>query len=288
MPNRNFRQLLEAKWDEDKFVCIGLDSAVTKLPRATAANTAAIPDQVIFNQGIIDATKDLVLAYKPNWAFYLAQGSKGIESLIATINYIHMVAPSVPVIVDAKVADIGNTNEGYVEFIFGILGADAVTVHNYLGAEAMKPFLDCADKGIIVLCRTSNSGADEFQGSKVPYVSHGATWQEPLYQRVAFNVARSWNGNNNCALVVGATYPEELREVRAIVGDLPILIPGVGAQGGDLETAVKMGVDAHGRGMIINNSRGIIFASNGPDFAEVARAKTQEMHEQIVAARATV
>jgi len=278
MNDRNFRQLLEAQWSRGNFVCVGLDSEFGKIPESarrsgnecdvSVANTI-----VAFNRAIVEATKDLVCAYKPNAAFYEAHGVEGIGALQRTIADIHAIAPDVPVILDAKRADIGNTNAGYVDAAFGFLQADAITVHPYLGAEALQPFLARAEKGVIVLCRTSNPGAGEFQDLSV----NG----EPLYRFVARRVASEWNKNGNCSLVVGATYPDELREVRGLVGDMPILIPGIGAQGGDVEKTVSAGKDSRGYGMIINSSRGIIFASKGADFAEVARRETEKLRDFI-------
>jgi orotidine-5'-phosphate decarboxylase len=273
-----FMEMLQAKWDEGKFVCVGLDSSESKLPDPMHLDMSlkTRTTQYAFNRAIIDATKDLVCAYKPNLAFY--RGADGKLSLGQTISYIKDVAPDVPVILDAKQADIGNTNDGYVEEDFDWYQADAVTVHPYLGMEAMRPFLDRADRGIIVLCRTSNDGAGEFQD-----LSTGAT-QAPLFMRVAEAVSNRWNYNGNCAVVVGATYPNELKEVRKVVGDMPILIPGIGAQGGDLAATVQAGRNSNNQGMIINNSRGIIFASSEADFAEVARTVTINMHNAINAA----
>lgn len=232
-----FRQKLDAiVLKNNSLLCVGLDSDRDKVPQAT------------FNKAIIDATHDLVCAFKPNTAFYESRGLPGIEALKLTCDYLREAYPEIPIIIDAKRADIGNTNEGYVKFIFDYLGADAVTLHPYLGGEALKPFLDRKEKGSIILCRTSNSGAGEFQDS--------------LYQQVAQHVAKKWNYNNNCGLVVGATYPTELAIVRRIVGDMPLLIPGIGAQGGDVEKTVKAGVDSTGKNAIINSSRGIIFAEN--------------------------
>ncbi|MEI6627321.1 MAG: orotidine-5'-phosphate decarboxylase [bacterium] len=275
MANRNFRDLLESQWSKGNFVCVGLDTEFDSIPERVRY---ASPQNAMctFNREIVDATKDLVCAYKPNTAFYEAHGSEGISILRETIEYIHQVAPDVPVILDAKRADIGNTNKGYARFAFDLLGADAITVHPYLGAEAMKPFLDRKEKGVIVLCRTSNPGAGEFQDLRID--------GEPLcrvYRVVAHNVATKWNANGNCAVVVGATYPEELGEVRAIVGDMPILIPGIGAQGGDVEKTVRAGQDSRGQGMIINSSRGIIFASKLGDFDEAARRETIKLRDSI-------
>ncbi len=275
--SRDFRQLLEAQWEQGKFLCVGLDSDYEKIPQAARP---ARPGQVgvgetivAFNRAIVDATKDLVCAYKPNSAFYEAHGDEGWKALRATIQYIHDQAPEVPVILDAKRADIGNTNNGYVESAFDHLHADAITVAPYQGGEALAPFLDRKEKGVIVWCRTSNPGASEFQDLNVG--------REPLYMVVARHVAEKWNKNGNCGLVVGATYPEELAAIRKEVGDMPILIPGVGAQNGDLEKTVAAAKDSRGRGMIISVSRAVIFASSGDDFAKAAREKVTALHDAI-------
>jgi len=264
---RNFNELLGKKWDEGKFLCVGLDSELGKIPES-ARKGGTTETILAFNKAIIDATHDLVCAFKPNSAFYEAHGEEGWQALRETILYIRSVSPEVPVILDAKRADIGNTNNGYVTAFFDDLKCDAVTVHPYLGAEAIQPFLDRKDKGVIVLCRTSNPGAKEFQDLEMS--------GEPLYKVVAKHVKEKWNTNGNCGLVVGATYPNELREVRAVVGDIPFLMPGIGAQGGDLEASAKAGKDSRGKGMIINASRAVIFASASADFAGAARTKVQE------------
>lgn len=295
---RCFRDLLEAKWVEKKFVCVGLDTDVTKLPTGLkSANNSQASRIAAFNREIIEATKDIALAYKPNIAFYEALGEQGWKALGWTVRWIHDLASDVSVILDAKRADIGNTNNGYVEMAFNELGVDAITVHPYLGGpDALKPFLAREDKGIIVLCRTSNAGAREFQDMEVNvkagdfneiYQGQSADKEHfsmsstmPLWKYVAHRVHGVWNRiSHNCGVVVGATYPQELNEVREIVGDMPILIPGIGAQGGDIEKTVKA---AGGRNMIINSSRSIIFASSGPDFAEAARHEAQKLHDQIL------
>jgi orotidine-5'-phosphate decarboxylase len=271
---RNFMEMIKDGWDEGKFVCIGLDSEYAKIPDCVKEESSSIPRAIFaFNREIVEATKHLVCAYKPNSAFYEAYGEGGISALQQTIAYIKDHVPSIPVILDAKRADIGNTNKGYVDGAFRFMKADAITVHPYLGGEALEPFLSQKDKGIIVLCRTSNPNAGEFQD----LVVNG----EPLYRFVARRVSTVWNKNGNCAVVVGATYSDELLEVRRIVGDMPILIPGIGAQGGDVEKTVAAGKDSQSKGMIINSSRAIIFASNGKDFAQVAREKTRELNELI-------
>ncbi|MBI4138894.1 orotidine-5'-phosphate decarboxylase [Candidatus Uhrbacteria bacterium] len=294
--------MLEAQWAKGNFVCVGLDSEFMKLPDAIGKENPL--DAILaFNVAIVDATRDLACVYKPNIAFYEAYGDLGAKALRNTVSHINKIAPGVPIILDAKRGDIGSTNHGYARSAFGeVWGfhADAITVSPYLGGEALKPFLDNKEKGIIVLCRTSNPGAGEFQDLSVeptyedamkwglamesPNRDPDACWVSnklPLYQHVAYRVSREWNANRNCALVVGATYPEELEDVRKIVGGMPILIPGIGAQGGDLEATVAAGKDSRGRGMIINSSRGIIFASNGPDFADAARRETIKLRDAI-------
>ena len=233
----------------NSLVCVGLDTDISKINES----------QFSFNKTVIEATADLVCSYKLNTAFYEAIGHEGINALKDTCDYLRQKYPEIPIIIDAKRADIGNTNKGYVQFVFTYLGADAVTVHPYLGEEAIRPFLDCKDKGIIILCRTSNKGAGEFQDLSVD--------GRPLYKIVAENIANKWNINKNCLLVVGATYPNELKEVRKIVGDMTLLVPGIGAQGGDLEATLKAGLNSKKQGLIINSSRGIIFAKNPRDEA---------------------
>jgi orotidine-5'-phosphate decarboxylase len=266
---------LERCWKQNNFVCVGLDSAYEQLPAKVKSGHPIEKALFVFNRDIIDATHDLVCAYKPNAAFYEAQGTEGFQALIRTVRYIRETYPHIPVILDAKRADIGTTNLGYVRAAFDILGADAITVHPYLGKEALAPFLARKDKGIIVLARTSNPGAGEFQDLPV------GDLQEPLYQVVARHVAQNWNTNGNCALVVGATYPADLKKVRAIIGDMPILIPGIGVQGGEIAATVAAGKDSRGWGMIINSSRSIIFASKEDDFAQAARRATEELRVEI-------
>ncbi len=260
----------------NSLVCVGLDSNVAKLP----AHLSGTDRMFEFNKAIIDATKDLVCVYKPNSAFYEAEGPAGIQQLKKTVDYIHETT-DIPVILDAKRADIGSTNEGYVKFIFNYLGVDAVTVQPYMGSEALGPFLAQKDRGIIVLCRTSNAGAAEIQDLE----SGG----KKVWQIVAEKVRDEWNTNGNCQLVVGATYPEEMAEIRKLVGDdMWFLVPGAGSQGGDVEATVKAGVNSKGEGIMVNSSRDIIFASSGEDFAEAARAKTMELRNEINKARKAV
>lgn len=244
--NNSFLNKLKTKWNEGKFICVGLDSSDFSLL-----------------QKVVDQTYDYIAAYKINSAFFEAEGVSGWESLKKIIQYIQTKSADIPIILDAKKGDIGNTNEAYVKAIFDELRVDGVTVNPYLGQESLKPFLEKTDKGIFVLVKTSNPGSGEFQDLD--------TGGEPLYQVVAEHVKR-WNTSGNLAVVVGATYPKDLEEVRKIVGDMPILIPGIGAQGGDLEETVKAG----GREIIINSSRAIL---NAPDPGEAVVKLNQEIRK---------
>ena len=280
MTERNFRSLLERQWDKGNFLCVGLDGDIEKIPES--ARKDGIAETLVgFHRTVIDATRDLVCAYKPNSAFYERYGAEGIRALEETIAYAHEVSPDVPIILDAKRADLENTNKGYVEGIFDHLKADAVTVHPYIGSEGLAPFLERKDKGIVVLCRTSNPGAGEFQDLLVDGTSTKLGTNEPLYMKVARNVGERWNTNGNCMIVVGATYPDELKQIRAVVPDLPILIPGIGAQGGDLEKSVRAGRDARGRGFILSTSRAVIYASGAADYQNAIRARAQEYDRAI-------
>ena len=276
-----FYEKLTGMWRENRFVCVGLDVDYRKIPEVVKAKAKEswLDAVVLFNQRIVDATLESksVCAFKPNSAFY-EYGEAGMIALERTTEYIRLVAPEVPVILDAKRGDIGNSNYGYAGMAFGWMKADALTISPYLGKEANAPFLDQAEKGIIVLVKTSNDGSGEFQDLEL---ASG----EKLYMQVARNVASEWNYNSNVAVVVGATYPEELAAVRGAVGDIPILIPGVGAQGGDLASAVRAGISSTGRGIIVNSSRGIIYASSGEDYAEAAAREAWHMNNVINAVR---
>lgn len=269
---RDFNSLLASNWRHRKFLCVGLDPDLAKIPEA-ARRGSARETLAAFNAAIMDATKDVACAYKLNSAFYEAHGEDGQAALADTIRYVRQRAPEAVVILDAKRADIGNTNKGYLAAAFELLGADAITLHPYLGSEALRLFLERKDKGLFILCRTSNPGAGEFQDLLVD--------GEPLYVRVARTVAQKWNGNGNCGLVVGATYPDEIRNVRAVAPALPLLIPGTGAQGGDLKRSVAAALSSDGAGFLISVSRALLFASNGPDFAEAAGAMAREFDETI-------
>ncbi len=235
----------------NSLVCVGLDADVKKLPARFRSDEHP---QFAFNKAIIDATHPFVCAYKPNMAFYEARGTAGLADLKMTMEYLVERYSDIFTICDAKRADIGSTNQGSVEAIFDWLGFDAVTVNPYLGQEALMPFLNRTDKISIVLCRTSNPGAREFQDM----LADG----QPLWKHVASRVVQSWNVHDNCMLVVGATYPAEMAEIRRIAGTMTFLVPGIGQQGGDVEAAVRAGLNADGKGMIVNSSRAIIFAAD--------------------------
>jgi orotidine-5'-phosphate decarboxylase len=247
-----FYEKIEAIQEKhNSLVCVGLDSDVRKLPQKFVNQEYP---QFAFNKWIIDQTWDVVSAYKPNVAFYEARGVQGWIELQMTMDYLTQHHSEIVTIADAKRADIGSTNEGYAAAIFDEIGFDSITLHPYLGKEALEPFLSRDDKGCIILCRTSNPGAGELQDLLVD--------GRPLWEIVAEKVSTQWNKKNNCALVVGATYPEEMKRVRAVVGDMPFLVPGIGVQGGDVEAVVRAGKNSNGGGMIINSARGIIFAAN--------------------------
>jgi len=268
-----FIEQLRCAWERsDSLACVGLDPEIERFPRHIAAEPSPIFQ---FNRAIIDATADLVCAYKPQFAHYAAYEAE--DQLERTIEYIHKTHPGVPVILDAKRGDVGNTAERYAIEAFERYGADAVTVNPYLGGDALEPFLRRADKGVAILCRTSNPGARDLQDLLI-----GA---RKLYQVVAELTAQRWNSRGNCLLVVGATYPRDLAEVRALVGDVPLLVPGVGAQRGEVSQVVQNGQTAHGTGLIISSSRSILYASAGEDFAGAARAATQQLRGEINSSR---
>ena len=268
-----FISKLQATWrDNDSLVCVGLDPDPAKMPAHLAQHADSVFE---FCREIVDATADQVCAFKPQFAHFAAIGATG--ALLKTIAHIRAHHPKIPVILDAKRGDIGSTAEMYAREAFDHYHADALTVNPYLGGDTLKPFTDRADRGVIVLCRTSNPGSGDLQG----LVSGGT----PLCEIVADLAAREWNENGNVLLVVGATYPEDLGTIRRIVGDMPLLVPGVGAQGGDVEAVVKMGMDSEGFGLIISSSREIIYAGGGADYAQQSRAAAIKLREAINRAR---
>lgn len=295
----SFNELLLQQHDDDKEVCLGLDSDAgvdggkSKIPEAVRGDSVG-EILLSFNKAIVQATYDVVCCYKPNIAFYEAWGAEGMLALKKTSDFIREIAPGVPIVGDEKRGDIGNTNLGYVLAAFNYFGFDAITVPPYMGRKSLDPFLRMRNKGVLVLCRTSNEGADEFQGlyalpfdpADIPTDVSIEAWlrkiieeRKRLYQHVASNVANNWNEYGNCGLVVGATCPEELEDVCEVVGsEMTLLIPGIGKQGGDLERAVRAG---NGMKKVFNSSREILYASGGADFAEVARQKVIDLQWQI-------
>ncbi len=248
-------------------LCVGLDPDPAKLPTSVTGADAIFR----FCAEIVDATADLVCAFKPQIAYFSAIGAeKQLEKLCEHIRSHH---PNVVLILDAKRGDIGSTAERYAEEAFVRYGADAVTVNPYLGSDSLEPFFAHPGKGVIVLCRTSNPGSADFQSLE--------TVDGPVFTHVARRAVSDWSRLGDVALVVGATYPEELAVVRTIVGDMPLLVPGIGAQGGDVESTVRSGQDSTGYGMMINSSRSIIYASPGDDYASAARRAAIDLRDQI-------
>jgi orotidine-5'-phosphate decarboxylase len=265
----NFVEQLKAAWSRnDSLVCVGLDPELERFP-AQLANQASPIFQ--FNRAIIDATADLVCAYKPQFAHYAAYEAE--DQLERTIEYIHQHHPGIPVILDAKRGDVGNTAERYAIEAFERYGADAVTVNPYLGTDSLEPFLSYAERGVIVLCRTSNPGAQDLQDLE--------TGGRKLYEVIAELAATRWNSRGNCALVVGATYPRELAQVRTLTGDMPFLVPGVGAQSADVQAVVTTGQTLNGDGLMVSSSRGILYAASDETWVEAARAATRKLRDRI-------
>ncbi len=261
-------KLATAQQTNNSWLCVGLDPVRERLPQAVATSDDPLLD---FGRAVVKATADLVCAYKPNLGFWLAEGPAGLQALQTLVAEI---PPHLPVILDAKFNDIGNTAAAYARAAFEALGVDGVTANPYLGVDALRPFLAQEKHGIFLLARTSNPSAPDLQDKSVD--------GHPLYETVA-QLATQWNVENPgaCGLVVGATYPGELARLREIAPSLPFLIPGIGAQGGDLEAAVTHGPTTDGLGPVINSSRGILYASSGPDFAEAARAAALTLRDRI-------
>jgi len=270
-----FIDKLSAAWNtHDSLLCVGLDPDISKFPAQWKGKPEAI---VEFCKGIIDATADVACSFKPQIAYFAAlRAEDQLEEICA---YIRAKYPAIPVVLDAKRGDIGATAEQYAREAFERYGADAVTVSPYMGFDSVAPYLEWKDRGAIVLCRTSNAGGSDLQFLKVDGV--------PLYQHVARLVADKWNTNGQCGLVVGATFPEELAQVRNIIGDMPLLVPGVGAQGGDVAATVKAGKTAAGGGMMINSSRAILYAQaqGEENYAAAARRVALETRDAINAFR---
>jgi orotidine-5'-phosphate decarboxylase len=276
-PSSNtFTQQLQSAWaSQGSMLCVGFDPDPKRLPPALQGKPEGIFE---FCREIADATADLVCSFKPQFAYFASQRAEAqLEKLIKHLKDRY---PHIPVILDSKRGDIGSTADHYALEAFERYGADAVTVNPYMGFDTIEPYLKHPGKGVIVLCRTSNPGGSDLQ------FLHVGPKGEPLYLHIAQLAARQWNSSGQIGLVVGATFPEEIAKVRAIVGNMPLLIPGIGAQGGDIEATVKAGsiADAPGTGMIINSSRAILYASSGNDFAQAARLVAQSTRDALRAA----
>jgi len=267
--NMTFTQTLAAAWQKNNsLLCVGLDPDPAKFPTHLQGRDDAILE---FCTSIVDATADLVCCFKPQIAYFAARRAE--DQLEALIAHIHTRHPGIPVILDAKRGDIGSTAEQYAVEAFERFQADAVTINPYMGKDSVDPYLAWPEKGVILLCRTSNPG-----GSDLQFLDVGG---EKLYERVARLVAEEWNSTGQCALVVGATFPAEIARVREIVGDLPLLVPGIGAQGGDIAATVSAGKTAAGSGLMINSSRAILYAGKDEGFTEAARQAARETRDAI-------
>lgn len=272
----NFIRKLKIAWvKNNSLVCVGLDPDLSRFPEHLKNTSDSIFQ---FNKMIIDSTHDLVCAYKPQIAYFSAASAE--KQLERTIDYIKSNYADIPVILDAKRNDIGSTAEMYAKEAFIRYNADAVTINPYLGLDSVEPFLKYKDRGIILLCRTSNSGANDIQDLDVG--------GKPLYQHVATIISEKWNTNQNCLLVVGATWPSQMSKIRNIVGDMPLLVPGAGTQGGDIEQIITAGQTSDGTGLIISSSRAILYASSGKDFADAARKETENLKNTINKYRTSV
>ena len=250
----------------NSLVCVGLDVDLYKIPKFILEKDDPL---VYFSKAIIDATIDYAAAYKINTAFFEAYGATGWEAMAKIVNYL---PDDVIKIADAKRGDIGNTSKMYAKAFFEKLNFDSLTINPYLGNDSVAPFIEDEKKGVFILCHTTNKGAEDFQK-----FNNG---NQNLYELVAEKV-QHWNTLNNCGLVVGATYPNELKHIRSLAPNLPFLVPGLGAQGGDFDLAIKYATDKNGKGAIFNSSRGIIYASHDKDFAEIAKIKAMQMRDDI-------
>ncbi len=259
-------KLLSVVESQNSLLCVGLDTDIERIPDHIKSE----PDPVLaFNREIIEATAKYATAFKLNTAFYEARGIEGWQTLQETLD---AIPPYCLTIADAKRGDIGNTSRMYAKSLFEVLGADAITVNPYMGHDSVRPFLEDPEKGVFILCVTSNPGSQDFQR-----ISDG---QSPLYKKIALTV-QEWNDKNNCGLVVGATQPQELAEVRSWVPEMPFLIPGIGAQGGDIEQAVRNGTDHRGSNALFNSSRAILYASSGPEFASAAASVASKTRDEL-------
>jgi orotidine-5'-phosphate decarboxylase len=277
----SYSDKLRAAWSaQDSMLCVGLDPDVKRYP----AHLANDPDRAYtFCKAIVDATAPYACAFKPQIAYFASQGAEAQLECLCT--YIRNAYPAHVLVLDSKRGDIGDTAKQYALEAFDRYHADAVTVNPYMGFDTITPYLAHAGKGVIVLCRTSNAGGSDFQSLSVG--KHAGN-DELLYERIARLAATQWNASGQLSLVVGATFPAELAKVRAIVGDMPLLVPGVGAQGGDVQATVTAGSDGAGYGMMINSSRAILYASSGTDFAQVAAGVAQQTRDAIRSAKQAV
>lgn len=269
----HFMTALGAAWQQrNSLLCVGLDPDPAKFP----AHLQGRPDAILaFCSAIVDATADLVCCFKPQIAYFAAHRAE--DQLEALIEHIHARHPGTPVVLDAKRGDIGSTAEQYAVEAFERYKADAITVNPYMGRDSVDPYLAYPDKGVILLCRTSNPGGSDLQFLDVGGVK--------LYEHVARLVAQDWNASGNCGLVVGATFPAEIARVRELTGDMPLLVPGIGAQGGDVAATLAAGRTAAGTGLMINSSRAILYAGKGEDFADAARQAAIDTRDAINAHR---
>ena len=275
---RTFREQLDAAWAKnDSLLCVGLDPDLERLPPHLLRRAQPI---LAFNRAIVDATADLVCAFKPQIAHYSAVGAE--LELERTIQYIHACHPDIPVILDAKRGDIGSTAVMYAREAFERYDADAVTVNPYLGYDALEPFFAYARRGVLVLCRTSNPGGRAIQGDNDAQVGEDA---EPLFLKIARLAAQEWDEHGNVNFVVGATEPEALTKVRGVIGERTMLVPGIGAQGGDPASAVAAGLNSSGTGLVISSSRALLYCDDGHQFADAVRDAASRTRHEINAAR---
>ena len=269
----HFMTALEAAWRQrNSLLCVGLDPDPARFPAHLQGRPHAILE---FCTQIVDATADLVCCFKPQIAYFAARRAE--DQLEALIEHIHARHPGIPVVLDAKRGDIGSTAEQYAVEAFERFKADAITVNPYMGRDSVDPYLAYPDKGVILLCRTSNPG-----GSDLQFLDVGGL---KLYEHVARLVAEEWNASGNCGLVVGATFPAEIARVRALIGDMPLLVPGIGAQGGDIAATLAAGLSTHGAGLMINSSRAILYAGQDENFAAAARQAALDTRDAINAQR---
>ena len=269
----HFMTALEAAWQQrNSLLCVGLDPDPARFPAHLQGRPEAILE---FCTQIVDATADLVCCFKPQIAYFAARRAE--DQLEALIEHIHTRHPGTPVVLDAKRGDIGSTAEQYAVEAFERFKADAITVNPYMGRDSVDPYLAYPDKGVILLCRTSNPG-----GSDLQFLDVGGL---KLYEHVARLVAEEWNASGNCGLVVGATFPAEIARVRALIGDMPLLVPGIGAQGGDIAATLAAGLSTHGAGLMINSSRAILYAGQDENFAAAARQAALDTRDAINAQR---